>query len=83
MTYQRQRAYIGIEEEKRISHYSLSPLYRDMTRADLAKKIQKEIAWQGKPPEPEVLEKKVTYYRNIGDWEEDGPWSLGESSKPE
>ena len=83
MTYKRQRAHIGIEEEKRIADYALSPLYRDMTRADLAKKIQTEIAWSGKEPELEVLVKKITYYRNTCVWREDEPWSLGESSKPE
>ncbi|UCH51228.1 MAG: hypothetical protein JSV54_00195 [Chloroflexota bacterium] len=83
MTYPRQRAYIGIEQEKKISHYSLSPLYRDISRTELAEKIRREVKWPGKPPEVEVLEKKITGYRNTGVWLEDESWSLGESVKPE
>ena len=83
MTYPKQRAFIGIEQEEQISHYSLTPLYRDMKRSELAEIIQREVAWPGKPPELEVLEKKITEDRNTCVWIEDGPWSLGESAKPE
>lgn len=83
MTYPKQRAFIAIEQEEQISHYSLSPLYRDMKRGKLAEKIQREVTWRGKTPELEVLEKKITDYRNTCVWLEDNPWSLGESIKPQ
>lgn len=83
MTHPKQRAFIGIEQEEQISHYSLSPLYRDMKRGKLAEKIQREVTWSGKPPELEVLQKKITDYRNTCVWLEDNPWSLGESVKPQ
>jgi hypothetical protein len=83
MTYSKHRAYIRIDEEKKITYYALSPLYRNMKRAELAEKIQAEVKWPGKTPELEVLEKKITEYRNTSVWVEDEPWSLGESIKPE
>ena len=83
MTYAKRRAYISTKEEELIRHYSLSPLYREKKRGDLAKLIIDTIQWPGKVPEVEVLEKKITGYRNDGPALEDGPWSLGESAKPE
>ena len=83
MTYPKQRAYIGIEQEKKISNYSTSLLYRDMKRGELAKLIQDQVKWPGKPPELEVLEKKITEYRGKSNWDDDKPWCLGESAKPE
>jgi hypothetical protein len=76
MTYSKHRAYIRIDEEKKITYYALSPLYRNMKRAELAEKIQAEVKWPGKTPELEVLEKKITEYRNTSVWVEDEPWSL-------
>jgi len=83
MTYPKQRAYIGIEQEKKISNYSTSLLYRGMKRAELAKLIQDQVKWPGKPPELEVLEKKITEYRGKSNWDDDKLWCLGESSKAE
>jgi hypothetical protein len=83
MTYARRRAHIGPKEEREIKYYSLSPRCRDMTRPDLADKMIRDITWPGKAPEREVLEKKITDYRNKSVWPEDEPWSLGESVKPQ
>lgn len=77
------RAHIGTDEEIQIFRYSLSPYYRDRKRTELAELIQKRITWSGKKPELEVLEKKITEYRNSCIWLDDEPWSLGESTKPE
>jgi hypothetical protein len=83
MTSVRKRAQIGKEQEEKIALYALSPLYRDMTRTRLAEMIQTVVAWRGKPPEIEVLERKISEYRNISAGLEDKPWCLGESIKPE
>lgn len=79
MTYTRKRAQIGKKEKEEIGLYSLSPLYRHMTRTELAEMIQKVVAWPGKTPEIEVLERKISGNRNISPGLEESVWSLGES----
>ena len=69
------RAWIGDDEELQICHYTLE--FRDMQRTKLAEKIQAEVHWPGKPPEIEVLERKISHYRKHAiDYPEDTPWSM-------
>jgi hypothetical protein len=79
VTYARKRAQIGKKQDEEIGLYALSPLYRHMTRTKLAEMLQKVVAWPGKPPEIEVLERKISEHRNISPGLEDQLWSLGES----
>jgi hypothetical protein len=82
MTARGKRARIGVGEELQISHYSLEPEFGDMQRTKLAEKIQAEVDWTGKPPEIEVLERKISHYRNHAiDYTEDKPWSLATLDK--
>jgi hypothetical protein len=48
-----------------------------MKRTLLAEKMAAEIRWGGKPPEIEVLERKISHYRNLPVGPEEQPWSLG------
>jgi hypothetical protein len=70
------RAKIG-NKEILISEYVLT--HRDMGRTPLAEKMQAEIPWNGKAPEIEVLERKISRYRNmpITDGPLDKHWSFG------
>ncbi len=53
-----------------------------MQRTKLAEKIQNEVHWPGKPPEIEVLERKISYYRKHAiDYPEDKPWSMATLDK--
>lgn len=80
MTIKRNRAWIGDEEELQICHYTLE--FRNMKRTKLAEKIRAEVRWPGKPPEIEVLERKISRYRKqaIG-YPEDEPWSMATLDK--
>jgi hypothetical protein len=74
------RAWIGDNEELQICHYSLE--LRHMQRTKLAEKIQTEVHWPGKPPEIEVLERKISHYRKHAiDHPEDEPWSMATLDK--
>jgi hypothetical protein len=80
MTIKRERAWIGDEEELQICHYTLE--FRNMKRTKLAEKIQDEVRWPGKPPEIEVLERKISRYRKQAiDYPEDEPWSMATLDK--
>lgn len=68
------RAQIGLEEEACIAKYALD--FFDMNRTKLAEKIQAEVEWPGKPPEIEVLERKISVYRKDSDSPKDKPWNL-------
>lgn len=75
MPIKKQRAHIGHDEELKICSYSLE--FRSMQRTQLAQKIQSEVLWSGKPPEIEVLERKISHYRNSAiDSPEDETWSM-------
>ncbi len=75
MNYRRQRAKIGEKEEVTIASYVLD--YPNMTRTNLAEKIQQEVDWPDKPPQIEVLERKISAYRkNKPKNPQDEPWSL-------
>lgn len=75
MTIKGLRAWIGDDEELQICRYTLE--FRDMQRTKLAEKIQAEVPWPGKPPEIEVLERKISHYRTHAvDHPEDKPWSM-------
>lgn len=80
MTTKRERAWIGDEEEFQICHYTLE--FHNMKRTELAEKIQNEVRWPGKPPEIEVLERKISHYRKQAiDYPEDEPWSMATIDK--
>jgi len=80
MTIKGSRAWIGDEEELQICHYTLE--FRDIKRTKLAEKIQAEVRWPGKPPEIEVLERKISRYRKQAiDYPEDTPWSMATLDK--
>lgn len=80
MTIKGLRAWIGDDEELQICHYTLE--FRDMQRTKLAEKIQAEVHWPGKPPEIEVLERKISHYRQHAiDYPEDKPWSMATLDK--
>ena len=80
MTIKGLRAWIGDDEELQICHYTLE--FRDMKRTKLAEKIQAEVHWPGKPPEIEVLERKISHYRKHAiDYPEDKPWSMASLDK--
>lgn len=68
------RAKIGIEEEIAIADYALR--FRDMHRTPLAEKMLSEIDWPGKPPEIEVLERKISKVRAHETLPVDKPWSV-------
>jgi len=69
------RARIGNDEELQICRYTLE--FRHMRRTELAEKIQAEVQWPGKPPEIEVLERKISHYRTHAvDHPEDEPWTM-------
>lgn len=74
MAYEPKRAKIGAEQEAIIAKYALD--YHDMPRTKLAEKIQAEVKWPSKPPEIEVLERKITSYRKDSDSPRDNPWTL-------
>ena len=68
------RAKIGIEEEIAIADYALR--FHDMHRTPLAEKMLSEIDWPGKPPEIEVLERKISKVRAHETLPVDKPWSV-------
>jgi hypothetical protein len=77
MNKKSKRAIIGDEYEEVISRYVLD--FPNIKRTDLAEKIQAEVKWSGKPPEIEVLERKISHYRrNLSNpSREDQPWNIG------
>lgn len=54
----------------------------EMTREPLAEKMIAEIDWGGKTPEPEVLWKKISKYRNREPIPQDQPWHIGTLNGP-
>lgn len=75
MSDERRRAFISDDEEFQICRYTVE--FREMRRTRLAEKIQAEVRWPGKPPEIEVLERKISHYRkHMIDHPEDNPWSM-------
>ena len=74
MTYKPKRAQITPEQEATIAKYVLD--FPDMSRTKLAEKIQAEVNWLGKPPEIEVLERKISSYRRVSELPQDKPWTL-------
>jgi hypothetical protein len=74
------RARIEHTDELQICAYSLE--FRTMQRTKLAEKIQNEVRWQGKSPEIEVLERKISHYRKQEiDGPEDKAWSMATIDK--
>jgi hypothetical protein len=67
------RSIITPENEALIKLLALDNLA--LPRNELAKKLSHDIKWQGLPPEIEVLERKISYYRN-NIHPEDKPWGL-------
>lgn len=85
MKVKRQRAKIG-DKELQIIDYILN--YKDMARTPLAEKMQTEIKWEGKAPEIEVLERKISKYRkeyrNRPTTDpQDKPWSMATLDRPD
>lgn len=74
MSDKRGRAQIGAEQEAIIAKYALD--FPGINRTELAEKIQAEVKWPGKAPEIEVLERKISLYRNACDSPIDMPWTL-------
>lgn len=75
MTIKRSRAWIGDKEELQICYYALE--FRGIKRTKLAEKIQAQVRWPSKPPEIEVLERKISGYRKHAiDSPEDEAWSM-------
>lgn len=71
------RATIKQDKELEIMDYALNTEYRTQTRVQLAEFIREKISWQGKAPEIEVLERKISWYRNHStDNPQDKPWSI-------
>jgi len=67
-------------KEDQIVAYSLKT--PRLQRTELAEIMQSEISWDGKPPEIEVLERKISEYRNHADsLPKDKPWNLGKLSE--
>jgi len=80
MTIKGSRAWIGDKEELQICYYALE--FRGIKRTKLAEKIRAEVRWPSKPPEIEVLERKVSRYRKQAiDYFEDRPWSMSTLDK--
>ena len=49
---------------------------RDTPRTELAEQLKRELKWEGKAPEIEVLERKISWYRNHStDSPEEKTWS--------
>jgi len=68
------RSRISAENETAIISYALT---NPLPRAKLAELIQKEVNWDGPAPEIEVLERKISKYRNTPmDKPEDKLWSI-------
>jgi hypothetical protein len=72
MSTERKRALISDKEQLAIANYVAS--FPDMQRTALAEKILAEVKWPGKPPEIEVLERKISLLRNHPI--DDKPWSM-------
>ena len=71
----RKRAKITYGNETKIKEYALK--HRTMKRTALAEKLQKEVKWDGPAPEVEVLERKISQYRNpLSLSSLDMPWGL-------
>jgi len=80
MTIKKLRAWIGDKEELQICYYALE--FRCIKRTKLAEKIRAEVRWPSKPPEIEVLERKISRYRKQAiDYFEDRPWSMSTLDK--
>jgi hypothetical protein len=80
MPIKKPRARIGHNEELQICGYALE--FRTMQRTKLAEKIQSEVRWQGKSPEIEVLERKISHYRKEAiDGPEDKAWNMATIDK--
>ena len=76
MTTERKRALISDKEQLAIAGYVAD--FPDMQRTALAEKILAEVKWPGKPPELEVLERKISLLRNHPvDGPQDKPWHMG------
>jgi hypothetical protein len=74
VTAESRRAYIRGKEHL-IAMFVLQ--HPAMPRTLLAEKMAAGIRWGGKPPEIEVLERKISRYRNLPVGHEEQPWSLG------
>jgi len=73
MATRRKRANIRGKEPYIVEFVMNHP---DMRRTPLAEKMAAEIKWEGKEPEVEVLERKISHYRNRKPSPEDQPWNL-------
>lgn len=71
----RLRAFLRGDKEREILDYVLKN--SGMDRTALAEKMLAEIEWGAKPPEVEVLLKKISGYRNRTPSPEDQPWHMG------
>jgi len=58
-------------------------MYPEMRRTDLAKKIQAEFSWKGKPPQIEVIERLISKFRNYPKTPLDTTFSLGATMQHE
>ena len=75
MVTERKRAKNFKEKNAEIMHYALQT--PRIPRTELAEKLQTLIKWDGQVPEVEVLERKISWYRNhIEQSEEDENWSV-------
>lgn len=72
---ERQRAFLRGDKEKEIVRFILENA--DLAREPLAEKMIAEIDWGVKAPEPEVLWKKISKYRNREPNPQDQPWHMG------
>lgn len=73
MAEKKRRAYVKDKEKEIIAFVLANP---GVAREPLAQKMIDEIDWGGKAPEPEVLWKKISKYRNVEPDPQDGPWHL-------
>ncbi len=80
MTTEHKRALITDREQLAIAGYVAG--FPDMQRTALAERILAEVKWPGKPPELEVLERKISLLRNHPiDGPQDKPWSMAALDK--
>jgi hypothetical protein len=76
MVKRHKRAIINDEQENDIIQFVRD--FPTLPRTQLAEKIQTKVKWLGKPPEIEVLERKISHYRKELNKlsSKDPPWSI-------
>lgn len=74
------RAKITAENQAMIMHYALKP--PRIPRTKLAEQLLTELDWKGPAPEIEVIERKISWFRNhTTDGPQDKPWSTATLDK--